>query len=290
MGCDEFWVVSRCARERHGLRGLRAQALCTARPDRSEELDRTICPQAEKFAVSTQISPREFPGNALLETAVFALDRWLRRRRGVFEYSLDPQCLFRLERRRADDTLVLADGTVVCAGAPVLVLHLWNEHVPLMGRSGPTLAWAHKTSRGIDASLEELAHFLGSRPDLSPVRVLYADVRVSGASQAVRAARMMARYGFETTSASVDRRPAPQRMADALFVLLMAGVTNPCSLRSAPMRHANLRVFMSRTVLERRYDGCRAVPLRSAGRPAIDTPGAGRLLTSARSEPVTENE
>jgi hypothetical protein len=237
--------------------------------------------------VSTQISPREFPGNAFLETAVFALDRWLRRRRGVFEYSLDPQCLFRLEQRCADDTLELADGTRVCAGAPVLVLHLWNEHVPLMGRGGPTLAWAHKTSRAIHASLQELARFLAGRPDLGDVRVLYADVRVSGASQAVRAARIMARYGFETTTASVDRRPAPQRMADALFVLMMAGVTNPCSLRSAPVRHANLRVFMSRAVLEQRYAGHGGEGFSCPGRPAITAPDAEHSL--AQSEAAADS-
>jgi hypothetical protein len=215
----------------------------------------------------------------LLESAVFALDRWLRWRRGVFEYSPNPRCLFRIEQRQADDTLLLADGTRVCAGAPVLALHLWNEHVPLMGRSGPTLAWARKTSRAIHASLQELARFLANCPDLGDVRVLYADVRVGGASHAVRAARIMARYGFETTSASVDRRPVPQRMADALFVLMMAGVTNPCSLRSSPMRHANLRVFMSRTVLEQRYASRAAEPFTAEhllGQLADSIAAAGR--------------
>jgi hypothetical protein len=204
--------------------------------------------------VSTEISPRELSANSLLESAVFALDRWLRRRRGVFEYSCQPQCVFRLEQRRADEPLALADGTRVRAGARVLVLHLWNDHVPLMGCRGPTVAWAHKFGRAMRDSLQELARYLAQRTDLSDIRVLYADVRVSGANQALRrAGRMMARYGFEITSASVDRRPGPQRMADALFVLMMAGVTNPSSLRGAPMRHGNLRVFMSRAVLEQRY-------------------------------------
>ena len=184
---------------------------------------------------------------------MFALDRLLRWRNGVFEYSFDPHCLFRLEQRSADDTLVLSDGTGVCAGDPVLVLHLWNEHLPLMGRGGPSVAWAHKVSHGISASLRELVGYLQLRPDLNDVCVLYADIRVSGANQSARAARMMARYGFETASDCVDRRRAPQRVADALFVLMMAGVTNPCTVRRAPMRHANLRVFISRAVLRQRY-------------------------------------
>ena len=203
--------------------------------------------------MSTVISPGNSSSSALLESAVFALDRWLRWRNGVFEYSLDPQCVFRLEPRRADDTLVLADGTCLRAGARVLVLHLWNEHFPLMGRSGPTVGWAHKVSRAMRASLCELARYLTQRAELSDIGVLYADVRVSSAAQAARAARMMARFGFETANACVDRRRAPQRMADAMFVLLMAGVTNPRTLRGAFIRHANVRVFMSRAVLEKRY-------------------------------------
>jgi len=235
--------------------------------------------------VSTDVPPREFSSHAFLESAVFALDRWLRQRRGVFEYSLETQCVFRLELRPSDDTLVLADGTRLRAGAPVLALHLWNEHVPLMGRSGPTVAWAHKTSRAIRASLHELARYLAKRSDLSDVRVLYADVRVSGANQAERAARALGRYGFETVSASVDRRRIPQRMADALFVLLMAGVTNPCTLRSAPMRHANLRVFISRAVLEQRYGGRGADRVTSAERPGVHAPAGDDLVASPEQMP-----
>jgi hypothetical protein len=234
--------------------------------------------------VSTEIS-RDFSSNALLETAVFALDHWLCRRRGVFDYSLEPQCLFRLEQRRADDTLILADGTRVRAGARVLVLHLWNEHVPLMGRSGPTVGWAHKVSRGIRASLQELAHYLAMRSDLNDVCALYADMRVSGPDHAVRGARSLGRYGFETASACVDRRPLPQRLADALFVLMMAGVTNPCTLRGAPMRHANLRLYISRRVLERRYAVRGTDRVSSAERPGVDSAAERLEHLAASPEP-----
>jgi hypothetical protein len=235
--------------------------------------------------VSTEISSHDFSGNGLLESAVFALDRWLRRRRGVFEYSLEARCVFRLEQRRTEEPLALADGTRVRAGARVLALHLWNEHVPLMGRRGPTFAWAHKTVRAMRASLHELAHYLAQRSDLSDVAVLYADVRVTGADQAVRAARVLARYGFELTSASVDRRGVTHRVADALFVLMMAGVTNPCSLRSAPMRHANLRVFMSRRVLERRYAVRRADCRASAEQLGMDSAVGDELGPSPEPKP-----
>jgi hypothetical protein len=67
-----------------------------------------------------------------LQSAVFALDRRIRRRIGVNEYTLHPQCLFRLQVVRLDDPLVLAGGTSVAGGAVSPVLHLWNEQMPVI--------------------------------------------------------------------------------------------------------------------------------------------------------------
>src|SRR3974390_1646693 len=95
---------------------------------------------------------KKAPGGGWLQTAVFALDRRIRRRIGVYEYTLHPQCLFRLQVVRLDDPLVLADGTSVASGNRVLVLHLWNEQMPVIGPTGPTLAWARKAYRAMDIS------------------------------------------------------------------------------------------------------------------------------------------
>ena len=203
--------------------------------------------------MSTEISPPDSSSSPWLESAVLGFDRWLCRRNGVFEYSRHPQCMFRLAQQQVDDSLELADGTCVRPGTRALALHLWNEHVPSMGEGGPTVAWARRASRAIRTSLHELVRYLAERPDLTDVRVIYADMRVSGARQAARAARMLARYGFEAATGSVDRRRLPHRMADALLVLLLVTVINPRALRGGLLRHANLRIFMSRTVLEQRY-------------------------------------
>jgi hypothetical protein len=154
-----------------------------------------------------------------------------------------------------------------------------------MGRDGPTVAWAHKMSRGIRASLQELTHFLAVRSDLSDVCALYADMRVSGPDHATRAARSMGRYGFEAASACVDRRPLPQRMADALFVLMMAGVTNPCSLRRARMRHANVRLYISRRVLEQRYAVRRPYRVKSSEPPGVNSAAGEHPAASPEPQP-----
>jgi hypothetical protein len=42
---------------------------------------------------------------------IFALDSWLRRREGVFEYSHKPDCIFRAQLSRLSSDVLLSDGT-----------------------------------------------------------------------------------------------------------------------------------------------------------------------------------
>jgi len=196
------------------------------------------------------------PSSAWLRSAVLALDRHLRQRQGVYEYSLHPQCLFRLQLARAEDTLVFADGTSVRPGSPVLALHLWNERVPVMGHAGPTLAWARRTDRAIHASLRELAWHLEAQPSLKDISAICADMRVTGRAQAERFARLMAHYGFEAAS-DIDPRSRLHRLGDAILIIMLVLATNPRAIRTSVLRHRNKRIIVSRAALEHRYAAVR---------------------------------
>jgi YkoP domain len=188
-----------------------------------------------------------------MQSAVFALDRRIRRRIGVYEYTLHPQCLFRLQVVRIDDPLVLADGTCVERGGRVLVLHLWNEQMPVIGRTGPTLAWARKAYRAMDISLRELARYLTSQPELRDITVICGNMPVIGSAQAARLARILARYGFDAAVDDTDRRSLLHRFGDGVLVLMLVWAANPRAVRSAVLRCCNMRVFVSRAALEQRY-------------------------------------
>ena len=221
--------------------------------------------------MSAQLSPRGMSGRSRLETAVFALDRWLCKRHGVFEYWSHPQCLFRIQLMRIEDALVLADGIRVRRAGRVIALHLWNEHVPVMGQQGPTVAWARKVDRAVHSSLRELARYLAEQPALRDIAAICGDMRVSSAEQAERFARISVRYGFETDE--VDRRGLLQRVGDAVFILMLVLVTNPSALRGGILRYANVRVFLSRAVLEKRYAPACAPQVESE---AVMDPGSPR--------------
>ena len=198
-------------------------------------------------------APKKASGGGWLQWGVFALDRRIRRRMGVYEYTLHPQCLFRLQVVQLDDSLMLADGTCVARGNRALVLHLWNEQMPIIGPTGPTLAWARKADRAMDFSLRELARYLAAQPQLSDIAVICGNMPVIGCAQAKRLARILARYGFEAAVDDSDRRGLLHRLGDGVFVLMLVLAANPRAVRSAVLRCCNMRVFVSRAALEQRY-------------------------------------
>lgn len=201
----------------------------------------------------TDCAPHNAGTAGWLQSAVFALDRRIRRQIGVYEYTLHPQCLFRLQVVRTEDALLLQDGTFVAPGGRVLVLHLWNEQMPVIPRTGPTLAWARKTHRAINISLRELACYLAAQPHLRDIAVICGNMPVIGSTQAERLARILARYGFEAAVDSSDRRGLLHRFGDGVLVLMLVWAANPRAVRSALLRCSNMRIFVSRAALEQRY-------------------------------------
>lgn len=215
--------------------------------------------------MSAELSEKRSSVSAWIEHAVFSLDSWLRRRYGVFEYTSEPRCLFRLERARADQTVSLADGTLVRLGDPILKLHLWNEHIPTMGERGPTVAWARQVSRAIDASLRELARYCAQRVELDNVAVICGDMHLGTVRQCSKLTRIVARYGFESVE-NCDGGPRGllHRLGECILIFMLILATNPVTLRSAMVRRYYKRVFLSRATLDLRYAGAARAARASA--------------------------
>jgi hypothetical protein len=196
---------------------------------------------------------------ALIEHAVFGLDRWLRRWHGVYEYTDNPACIFRVNRASADADLLLSDGSHIRPGDPILNLHLWNEHIQPMPLSGPTVAWAQRLSRAIDLSLRELARSLAGRHDLDDIAALRADMRVGTAEQTRQLARIAGRYGFEAAAFQADTGSLRQ-LGENIMIYLLVLAANPVAVRADVLwRRDHALVYLSRVALERRYGGMQAL-------------------------------
>jgi hypothetical protein len=193
-----------------------------------------------------------------VEHAVFGLDRWLRQRHDVHEYSSDPVCVFRVNRAAAAQEVMLLDGTRIHRGDPILDLHLWNEHVLPMRRGGATLAWALQMNRAVQDSLRELAHCLAQRQEFSDISAVRADMRIGTAAQAGQLARIVARYGFEAAAGHATQTPyAIHRFGESMLLFLLVLATNPPALRRDVFQRDHALFYLSRGTLDRRYGGVR---------------------------------
>lgn len=188
------------------------------------------------------------------EQWVFSLDRWLRRWHGIYEYTAHRDCLFRVERCLAEECVLLSDGVRVRRGDPLLKIHLWNEHMPAMRQAGPTIAWARRASRAIEASLRELARHVAQCSDLDAVAAICADMRLAPTKQCARVTRIVSRYGFEAAKDSRVGRPGLLRMmGENILMVMLVLATNPIAFRAGVLRRGHARVIMSRAKLLRLY-------------------------------------
>jgi hypothetical protein len=201
-----------------------------------------------------------------VEHTVFVLDRWLRHRQGVYEFTDDPMCLFRLQRGQADCDLALADGTHIWRGDPVLNLHMWNEHIPPLGANGFCLAWARHLTRQVESSMYGIArHLMWSRA-LDDIVALRGDMRLGIAQQNEQLARIAGHYGFEPAGTEADSLGPGlfRRFAENVFICLLVLAANPARLRTDVLRRDHKLVYLSRSTLEKRYApaamlGCKQV-------------------------------
>jgi len=203
--------------------------------------------------VSAELSEKRSSNFSWLEW-VLKLDTWLRRRQGIYEFSTDRRCLFRAGIGPSDRALTLGDGTRLEPGDPILILHLWNEHIPPMGPRGPTVAWARRMSRAAHHSLREVERYLQQHAELDDVAAICGDMHLGSAHQAEQFTRIVSRYGFEPVDeGEAETASALHRLGKNILVMLLVAATNPVALRSTLLRRFHRRVFMSRAVLARRY-------------------------------------
>jgi hypothetical protein len=180
---------------------------------------------------------------------ILALDSWLRRRQGVFEYSHEPDCIFRAQLSRLYSEVLLSDGTFGRPGDRVIDLHFWNEHIPFTPLAGRSLAWGCRFNRAVAESLRELARFLISKPELFDINIIRADINLDSLP------RIAARHGFESIldPAKVSPWECVHRFGENILFWLLTLACN--SARAEPNKFWRKRqlMYLSRRVLERKH-------------------------------------
>lgn len=218
--------------------------------------------------------PANRPKRPVWAEFIFALDRWLQRQQGVFEYTHKPDCIFRVQLGRLHSEVVLADGTFGRPGDQVIDLHLWNEQIPAIPGTGPSLAWGRRFSRCFGESLHELARFLMSEPELLDITIIRANTNLDSLY------RIAARHEFEAILDPVRLSPweCVHRFGENILYRLLTLACNSGGARPSTFWRSRKLIYLSRRVLERKH----IAPTRLKG-------GVLALREISRKKPVIKN-
>jgi YkoP-like protein len=204
---------------------------------------------------SARPRPHEPYSHPRLADLLFALDGRLQRLHAVYEYTGNPVCIFRIDIGCSPERLALRDGTRVQRGERIARLHFWNEHVPPVPQDGATIAWARQMQHAIAISLQELACYLKSQPDLGDITVICADVPSGTRTQSEQLARIMARFGFEAI-VHPDTLPMAERLhrlGENVLISLIVFAQNAGALRRDTLMRVRVPIYLSRRTLDEKF-------------------------------------
>jgi len=129
------------------------------------------------------------------KTMIRTMDTHLRKRLGIFEIWDDPRSQFRANILTITQPVDLP-GISLPAGAKILELHMWSEHVPNQPADGADMAASWKMFKLSMASFKAIAVALQTNPNLSGVQALYALTPLFFREESEAGRHMFARLGF----------------------------------------------------------------------------------------------
>jgi hypothetical protein len=130
-----------------------------------------------------------------VRTLIRLLDTFLRGRYGIFEFDQDSDCLLRIQVTNAAHPINFPSQTVK-VGDPILVLHLWNEHLLAVSPDGIDLAWAKTMQRGFVKSLHSLSQYLQAHPELANICAVGGASALFYTGGHIAGVKFMNRLGF----------------------------------------------------------------------------------------------
>ncbi len=155
-----------------------------------------LSPEATLPKSGSLVRPSANYSAGIVQTAVFQLDRVLRRREGIYEFCQADDCLLRVAIARAKKPLLLPDGSEIRPGDEILEIHWWNEHVARLVADKPALARAKCLLALVQHSFEQLAEYLATAPEAKNVRFVHGNAVLPMRSRRNEIAVRVRRYGF----------------------------------------------------------------------------------------------
>lgn len=192
-----------------------------------------------------------------MDPFVLWVDARLRRHAGLFEYSNDPRCLFRLARTTAHHPVELPDLSLR-PGDPILELHLWNEHVPALPAGGADFRWSALAYQRMVWSLHLLGQFVEPGGAFDDVKALRGITLLFGGAEDKTGHELASRIGFIL----VPYRPPLGQFGvfwENFYTWWLMRTYNKPSVKGRSMFNlARSEIWMPRATLLSRYGHSRA--------------------------------
>lgn len=163
-----------------------------------------------------------------MRSLVKKFDHWLCRWMGVFPFCSEPGCLVKLQVMRAPHAMMV-DGVEIKRGEPVLVIHLWNDHLPPLPDNEGDLTWAAKTQRMFRSSFRKTAKYIQSDIHLRALRAVMGVTSLFSPPETPGEWHPMQRLGF-TVIPYKSRLGRFGEFWENFYAWLLANAYNPISL------------------------------------------------------------
>jgi hypothetical protein len=181
-------------------------------------------------------------------------DAFLAQQYGLFNFTDDPDCLLRLQNAVAPHRLYLP-GQVVEPGEPVLLIHLWSEHIPHASPAGPDLAWAKTIQRAFVKSLRAVGNYVQEEPRLADIQAVGGVTILMFAGNRRNGARFMERLGF-TVMPYKNLLGRFGEFWENFYTWMLIWTYNPASLRSRKLfQMRRSEIWISAEKFLARYGG-----------------------------------
>ncbi len=189
-----------------------------------------------------------------LRRVIRSAESLLRRRNGIYEFTDDEECIFRLAVSAAVNPVRLSDGTTVQAGDAILDLHFWNEQVPMIP-NGSNLAWANLMKRRYRDSLALVADYVEREVSLDPVVAVRGTPSFSTRLGTVQVVRFARRLGFDVVDPGSGGTLAGHvhEIFDGMALWGLTYTYNPNGLRRQGLQRHRHEVWISRAKLLELY-------------------------------------
>jgi hypothetical protein len=184
--------------------------------------------------------------------SIAIFDALLRSWHGVYEFTDDSACIFRIGTSRARASVSLSDGTAIAAGELIGTLHFWNEHLPRYPSPGPDLRWACLMRDRVAHSLRLLAEHVDREPAWRDVRAFYGEgMFFSSRLGLLQIERVCMRFGFEQvpTEAVPSLRRRVHLWCDSFTLWGLTRAFQPAALPRRPFLRPRQELWISRTRL-----------------------------------------